>query len=825
MNTTKSLRTLSLAVLCLLASFPSALAAPWTPADLGDRLWLDWWVEDLANGSVSTWTSRNGAVNATQGTSANQPVKQNGEVFFGNNQKLTFPQQNRANTAHRAIMILFRIDLNGSGGGSIFAVNGVGGGYERQPYVGYDRSSNPKVVSVSWRTPGGYNGLSFTVPVNANQWHCLVSRRVGAVHYASIDGKQVDGVTPGESQVTMTDWAVPALNTSVTGYIGDFRTTTPAMAIDSVLVIQDEMSLEEAEKLMGWAMWRRGIQAQLPASHPYRNAAPVSTPPTYVFTESTPAEWTALTNFWTNTSLSEQYKGTPMDLTGWTLDFEDHFTSHTVTNDVTGEGAWFAPVHGAGTGSATSVVPTDANPQGTPATYIQSGSEMTIRMQNSGGWKSGVFCSVNLNGVGRTWMYPYFEVRMKTGPSSTGNTKGAWPALWVKSENEFFNLTESRLEYDFYEGYSSDNKGFHNSIHNWPAARILPSRLQTHRYNSNYLGLTTPGWYQNVNLFDNQYHTYGVMVTPTWVITMFDGRETFRFPTPIEMKQPLWMLADLALLPSEASQASGIYDMTIDYIRVYQNAAYDIPTPIVEYTFNETGTTAASSGSDSTAVTIYNASGVATDLHTADAGGVTGQPGDRALNFTSATGMGTGFTGPYAKHLSDNDAIDALKSFTVTGWFKTDGTTPYGNWARLIQNEPSGNGAGFIVTSDIPSGKIICNVDATNSAATPVSYGTAQQWVFYAVTYDGTLTTNNTKFYVGSSSTTASLVSTATLNMGTVNENTDLLFLGNRPGGDRPFDGSLDNIRIYGSKTDASGVLALADVENIRTADISNTLP
>jgi hypothetical protein len=77
-----------------------------------------------------------------------------------------------------------------------------------------------------------------------------------------------------------------------------------------------------------------------------------------------------------------------------------------------------------------------------------------------------------------------------------------------------------------------------------------------------------------VNLFDGQYHTYGVMVTPTYVINTFDGREMFRFPTPIEMKQPLWALIDLALLPQEASEASGTYDLIIDYIRVYQNPSY-----------------------------------------------------------------------------------------------------------------------------------------------------------------------------------------------------------------------------------------------------------
>lgn len=550
--------------------------ALWTPEDFGDRVWLDWWAEDLADGVASQWTSRHGAVAATQGVPANQPVKQNGEVFFTTDQRLTFPGQSQAHIAHRAIMILFRVDLSGSGGGSIFSVNGVGGGWERQPLVAYDRGTNK--VSIQWKTPHGYSELAFPVSENANQWHCLVSRRVGITHYASLDGKQVDGTTPGESQVGMSDWALP--NGSSTGYIGDFRTTGPQMAIDTVMLLQDEMSLEEAQKLMGWGMWRRGIQNQLPANHPYHDAPPLRSPPAYTFTESSEAEWTALVGYWKNTALSEQYKGTTLNLAGWQLVFEDEFNTHTVTNEVQGKGNWFAPVHGAPCGAATAVIPPyNANDatvgtEGTPATYIQNGSTMTIRMQNSNGWKSGAFCSVNKNGYGRTWMYPYIEVRMKMGPSSTGSTKGAWPAVWLKSENYFFNLCESYLEYDIYEGYSSDNDGFHNSIHNWPAFRSLPGRLQSHRWNSNYLGLKTPGWSENVNLFDGQYHTYGVMVTPDYVINMFDGREMFRFPTPIEMKQPLWSLIDLAMVSSEAAQASGIYELTVDYIRVYQNPAF-----------------------------------------------------------------------------------------------------------------------------------------------------------------------------------------------------------------------------------------------------------
>jgi|SRR3989339_1059130 len=64
-------------------------------------------------------------------------------------------------------------------------------------------------------------------------------------------------------------------------------------------------------------------------------------------------------------------------------------------------------------------------------------------------------------------------------------------------------------------------------------------------------------------------------------------------------------------------------------------------TAILEYKFDETNTTAPSTGSDVTAVTLRNTNGDATDLHSADGLGVSsGLTGDRAFNNTASTDMG-----------------------------------------------------------------------------------------------------------------------------------------------------------------------------------------
>jgi hypothetical protein len=563
-------------------------AAEWTPDSLGDRLWLDWRTDYLEEGSVASWTDNRGGLVAYQTTESQQPVMQDGEVYIesSSQQNLIVPHLDGTtwlpHVTHRAVAILFRVDLSsGSSSGTLFAINGYGGSWESQPSVRYNRDTDS--VSVVWITPSGWNSLSFPIDPDGSIWHCLVSRREGTYVYASLDGKDSDG-NYGESGQEMLDWAMPDSNVYNTGLIGDFRSYNPEMAIDSVLIVQGSVPEEDAERLMGWAMWRRGVQENLPSEHPYRYHVPYAQADTDQFVESTTDEWDALVDFWGDASLSEiPYQGDPVDLTGWTLDFGDDFDTHSVTDDVQGKGDWFSPTHQAATGSATTVKPgydsddptTGSSAEsGYPDTYIQEDGTMTIRMQNSSEWTSGVFASVNSNGYGRTWKYPYVEARMKIGPSSTGNYYGAWPALWLKSENYFMNRTETNLEYDIYEGYISDVKGHHASIHNWPAARSLPGRLSSHRSTGNYYGLSSSTPQGEVDLFDGEYHTYGCMITPDWVINYFDGMEMHRFPTPIEMKQPLWLLVDLAMNSNEEDLASGIYELTIDYIRVYQNADY-----------------------------------------------------------------------------------------------------------------------------------------------------------------------------------------------------------------------------------------------------------
>jgi hypothetical protein len=563
--------SLAPAALTYANSAPAAVAgSQWTPDDLGERLWLDWRAADLAVGPVREWKDRAGGVLAVQAESAKLPYRSaDGQVLFsGNGKGLAIPFQNKAHLAHRAVMMLFRADLVNAkwADGSLFHVNGADtGATSRQPAVLYQRASTQLRtagnVSVEWRTPQSGNKATMTATGTFSDWHCLVSRRFNGKHYASIDG--------GAELEVGSDICLPAHNQRLTGWIGDIRASgSIEWALDTLLVLQDELSVEDAKRLAGWAMWKRGAQARLPANHAYRYAAPLrtagATPVAYA--ETTTAEWTDIQQRWTTTAAGSPLESNfreALNLTGYRMVFEDHFNALSITDEVSGKGPWWTPVHPEATGKAVTAKGADV-----PRVFLQQGSELTIRMQNTEkGWMSGVMTSVNLNGDGHAWKYGYFEFRAR---STRGNGVAAWPAIWLKSTNEFFRLTETRLELDLFEGYNSDPKGHHQSYHNWPAARLMPGRLAEHRYVSNYTGLKPSNWGQAVDLFDNQYHTYGVQIDETWVRFFFDNQELGRFPTPPEAKQELFILVDLALLPDEAAKAQGLYDLTLDYVRVYQ---------------------------------------------------------------------------------------------------------------------------------------------------------------------------------------------------------------------------------------------------------------
>ena len=265
------------------------------------------------------------------------------------------------------------------------------------------------------------------------------------------------------------------------------------------------------------------------------------------------------------------------------------------------------------------------------------------------------------------------------------------------------------------------------------------------------------------------------------------------------------------------------------------------PPPILEYRFNETGATAKSSGTNSTAVILRNASGVPTDLHSGNGQGVSGRTGDRSFNNSAASHMGRGDNSQNAGGIAnqkDLAAIDKLASLTLQGWFKTVPGKKIGGFARLFDNHndritPQGGFELYGGVNDNGStapGKLSLLLDGVQVSSGTAAYQEQSTWVFFAVSYDGTHPTNNVKFYKGTRTSPVVLVDTLTLNKASVNEAPTGLGLGNRDRRpsiptevrDRPFDGFLDNLRIFGATTGNGGILSQSELETLRVRDLVN---
>lgn len=245
---------------------------------------------------------------------------------------------------------------------------------------------------------------------------------------------------------------------------------------------------------------------------------------------------------------------------------------------------------------------------------------------------------------------------------------------------------------------------------------------------------------------------------------------------------------------------------------------------VVEYRFNATGTTTPSTGWDPTTVVFKDGNGNVVDLHGVAGSGVSGLAAD--LAFDNRASDQAGFGGR-AEQTVDDDNVDAFTSVTFQGWMRSnDPPSVTGNLGRLFDKADGFAGGGGHEV-DWNAGVIHMSMIGQTSNAevySPASYFSANQWIFFALTYDGSATTNNVRFYRGTTSTSVQLVATASMNGGTAKNATQTMSLGNGSNGVRAFDGLLDNMRMFAAPAGNGGVLTQSQLESLRLADVQNTV-
>lgn len=146
--------------------------------------------------------------------------------------------------------------------------------------------------------------------------------------------------------------------------------------------------------------------------------------------------------------------------------------------------------------------------------------------------------------------YGYFEMRAQL-PAG----QGLWPAFWLLNQDG-----EWPPELDVMEVLGNDPTKLYTTVHT----------KQTGAHDKDAAGTTVAD-------MSKGFHTYGVDWQADKITFYFDGEKVFDTPTPADMHQPMYMIANMAVGGHWPGNPNGSTpfpaDMKIDYIRAYQEKA------------------------------------------------------------------------------------------------------------------------------------------------------------------------------------------------------------------------------------------------------------
>jgi beta-glucanase (GH16 family) len=247
--------------------------------------------------------------------------------------------------------------------------------------------------------------------------------------------------------------------------------------------------------------------------------------------------------------------GTDINLTGYTMTFDDEFNSLSASNSSPkGSATWYEQAPNGSTGDFSD------GPWNPAATTVANGVLSLAAYQTSGTWQSGYLNSVDTTGAGFSQKYGYFEIRAQMPASGTG----AWPAFWLLGVADLQSGQPSE-EVDVFEWYGTtftDNDAIiSEASHNW-----------------NGDGSQSGGMYEPYTPMPSGafpwlgYHIYGVLITSSTMTWYIDGIQTNQTTTPTSQ----YMNSNFQLIINYAVgggwPTTGMVNNTaldVDWVRVY----------------------------------------------------------------------------------------------------------------------------------------------------------------------------------------------------------------------------------------------------------------
>jgi beta-glucanase (GH16 family) len=176
---------------------------------------------------------------------------------------------------------------------------------------------------------------------------------------------------------------------------------------------------------------------------------------------------------------------------------------------------------------------------------------ITAAKDHEGKWSSGLIAAADATGAGSGTRYGYFEARMKLPPGP-----GTWPAFWLAALKPA-NVADGNVEIDVIEYYGQFTSSYQTVVHVW-------YKDQSKSRGEN-LKIDVPD-----HALVDDFHTYGVDVSPQAIVFFRDSKPVWSRPTPPELDGPLYPLVNLALGSGwPIDKTPNPSTLLVDYVHVY----------------------------------------------------------------------------------------------------------------------------------------------------------------------------------------------------------------------------------------------------------------
>lgn len=196
----------------------------------------------------------------------------------------------------------------------------------------------------------------------------------------------------------------------------------------------------------------------------------------------------------------------------------------------------------------------DPEPDG-PFSVSNGILSITARKNPDGRWQSGLLAAADPSGAGFGTQYGYFETRVKFPPG-----KGTWPAFWLMPLKPASDR-DGLVEIDVVEYYGHETSKFQSVVHVW--------FLDQAKKRDEDIMSSVPA-----NLLIDDFNTFGVDISPEFIVFYLNGSEFWRQPTPPELDGPMYPLINLALgsgWPIDETPSPSV--MLVDYVHVWGRSA------------------------------------------------------------------------------------------------------------------------------------------------------------------------------------------------------------------------------------------------------------